>query len=166
MKRFYQRLAIINLKSNRQFYLPYLLVGMFSAMLFYSIRAIQRNEGVAKMRGADILSIVLAMGTVIIGICVCIFLFYTNSFVMKRRRKELGMFNVAHYMGSVLGGAIFVCGICRRRTCDRDCVQQASYYVFISTDRNSREYTILYIRCRMLTDSTAFWSDVCHFARV
>lgn len=94
MKRFYQRLAIINLKSNRQFYLPYLLVGMFSAMLFYSIRAIQRNEGVAKMRGADILSIVLAMGTVIIGICVCIFLFYTNSFVMKRRRKELGMFNV------------------------------------------------------------------------
>lgn len=94
MNGLYCRLAITNLKSNRQFYIPYTLIGMISAMLFYSMRAIQGNEGVSNMRGADILSVILTFGIVVIGICVCIFLFYTNSFVMKRRKKELGMLNI------------------------------------------------------------------------
>lgn len=94
MNNLYRKLALTNLKSNRQFYLPYTLMGMLCAMLFYSMRAIQGNKGIAALRGAGVLYIILTMGLVIIGICVCIFLFYTNSFVMKRRRKELGMFNI------------------------------------------------------------------------
>lgn len=94
MNGLYCRLAMTNLKSNRQFYIPYTLIGMISAMLFYSMRAIQGNEGISTMRGTDILSVILTFGIVIIGICVCIFLFYTNGFVMKRRKKELGMLNI------------------------------------------------------------------------
>lgn len=94
MNGLYCRLAMTNLKSNRQFYIPYTLIGMISAMLFYCMRAIQGNEGISNMRGADVLSVILTFGVVIIGICVCIFLFYTNSFVMKRRKKELGMLNI------------------------------------------------------------------------
>ena len=94
MNGLYCRFAMTNLKSNRQFYIPYTLIGMISAMLFYSMRAIQGNEGISNMRGADALRWILTFGIVIIGICVCIFLFYTNSFVMKRRKKELGMFNI------------------------------------------------------------------------
>lgn len=94
MKRLYRRLAVTNLKSNKQFYIPYTLMGMLCAVLFYSMRAIQGNNGILSMRGAGILYMVLTFGLVIIGICVCIFLFYTNSFVMKRRKKELGMFNI------------------------------------------------------------------------
>lgn len=94
MNHLYYRLAVTNLKNNRQFYLPYILAGMVSAMMFYLMRAIQGNDGINAMRGAGTLSIVLTMGVVIVGACVCIFLFYTNSFVMKRRRKELGVYNI------------------------------------------------------------------------
>ncbi|MDE7478453.1 MAG: ABC transporter permease [Lachnospiraceae bacterium] len=94
MNQLYYRLAVINLKNNKQFYLPYILVGMISAMMFYIMRAIQGNDGINAMRGASVLKPVLFMGVVIVGACVCIFLFYTNSFVMKRRKKELGVYNI------------------------------------------------------------------------
>lgn len=94
MNHLYCRLAITNLKNNRQFYLPYILMGMVSAMMFYCMRAIQGNSGVGTMRGSGLLGSVLTMGVVIVGICACIFLFYTNSFVMKRRKKELGVYNI------------------------------------------------------------------------
>lgn len=94
MNHLYYRLAVTNLKNNRQFYLPYLLAGMVSAMMFYLMRAIQGNDGINAMRGAGTIGLVLTMGVVIVGACVCIFLFYTNSFVMKRRKKELGVYNI------------------------------------------------------------------------
>lgn len=94
MKRLYFRLAVTNLKNNRQFYVPYILAGIVSVMMFYIMRTIQGSTGIASMRGAGTLSIVLTMGLVIVGICACIFLFYTNSFVMKQRKKELGVYNI------------------------------------------------------------------------
>lgn len=94
MNHLYYKLAVTNLKNNRQFYLPYILAGMVSAMMFYLMRAIQGNDGINAMRGAGTLGLVLTMGVVIVGACVCIFLFYTNSFVMKRRKKELGVYNI------------------------------------------------------------------------
>ncbi|MBD5522678.1 MAG: ABC transporter permease [Lachnospiraceae bacterium] len=94
MKHLYCRLAVTNLKNNRQFYLPYILVGIVSAMMFYCMRAIKGNDGVKMMRGAGTVGIVLNMGVVIVGICAGVFLFYTNSFVMKRRKKELGVYNI------------------------------------------------------------------------
>lgn len=94
MNRLYFRLAVTNLKNTRQFYLPYILAGMASVMMFYIMRAVQGSTGIASMRGAGTLSIVLTMGLVVVGICASIFLFYTNSFVMKRRRKELGVYNI------------------------------------------------------------------------
>lgn len=94
MNHLYCRLAMTNLKNNRRFYLPYILMGMVSVMMFYSMRAIQGNEGLSSMRGARFLVYVLSMGVIIVGICAFIFLFYTNSFVMKRRKKELGVYNI------------------------------------------------------------------------
>lgn len=94
MNHLYYRLAVTNLKNNKQFYLPYILAGIFSAMMFYIMRTIQGNDSLDSMRGAGTLKIVLFMGVIIVGACVCIFLFYTNSFVMKRRKKELGVYNI------------------------------------------------------------------------
>lgn len=68
MKHLYRRLAVTNLRSNQQFYLPYILVGILSSMLFYAMRAIQGNEGVSNIRGSGTLGIVLTMGLVIVGI--------------------------------------------------------------------------------------------------
>ena len=94
MNRLYLRLAWSNLKNSRQFYLPYVIAGMLSAMMFYTMCAIQGNDGLSKMRGGSSVQIVLYFGVVVVGVFVSIFLFYTNSFIMKRRKKELGVYNI------------------------------------------------------------------------
>lgn len=94
MNNLYCRLAMTNLKNNRRFYLPYILMGMVSAMMFYSMRAIQGNDGLRLMRGSGFVVYVLTLGVVVVGGCTFIFMFYTNSFVMKRRKKELGIYNI------------------------------------------------------------------------
>ena len=82
------------MKNNRQFYVPYLLAGIVSVMMFYSMRAMQGNDVMRSMRGGMNLVLILTMGLVVIGIFVSILLFYTNSFIMKRRKKELGIYNI------------------------------------------------------------------------
>lgn len=94
MNSLYRKLAFTNMKNNRQFYVPYLLTGMLSAMMFYSMRAMQGNEGLDHVRGSAQLTTILSLGLAVIGIFVCILLFYTNSFIMKRRKKELGVYNI------------------------------------------------------------------------
>ncbi len=94
MNNLYRRLAVTNMKNNRQFYVPYLLAGIVSVMMFYSMRAMQGNDAMSSMRGGMHLVLILTMGLVVIGIFVSILLFYTNSFIMKRRKKELGIYNI------------------------------------------------------------------------
>lgn len=94
MNNLYRRLAVTNMKNNRQFYVPYLLAGIVSVMMFYSMRAMQGNDAMSSMRGGMHLILILTMGLVVIGIFVSILLFYTNSFIMKRRKKELGIYNI------------------------------------------------------------------------
>lgn len=94
MNNLYVKLASSNIKNSRQFYLPYLLTGMLSVAMFYTMMAIQYNDGIDQMRGAASLKMILAFGTYVIGIFVFIFLFYTNSFIIKRRKKELGIYNI------------------------------------------------------------------------
>ena len=94
MNKLYLKLAWSNLKNSRQFYLPYVIAGMLSAMMFYTMWAIQGNEGLSKMRGGTSVQMVLFFGVIVVGVFVSIFLFYTNSFIMKRRKKELGIYNI------------------------------------------------------------------------
>ena len=94
MSNLYRKLAWINIKSNKHFYLPYLLAGVVSVMMFYCMRAMQGHEGLGHVRGGSVVVIILTLGLVVIGFFVCILLFYTNSFIMKRRKKELGIYNI------------------------------------------------------------------------
>ena len=88
MNKLYLKLAWSNLKNSRQFYLPYVIAGMLSAMMFYTMCAIQGNEGLSKMRGGASVQMVLFFGVIVVGVFVSIFLFYTNSFIMKRKKKR------------------------------------------------------------------------------
>lgn len=94
MNSLYRKLAFTNIRNSRHFYLPYLLAGVLSAMMFYNMSAIRHNEGLEGIRGAVFVIEIMGMGTWIIAIFVSIFLFYTNSFIMKRRKKELGVYNI------------------------------------------------------------------------
>ena len=91
---FYLRLAARNIRKNRQLYLPYLLTCILTGAMFYIMNALTRNAGSDSLPGSDIIRIFLALGSVIIGIFAVVFLFYTNSFLLRRRKRELGLFNV------------------------------------------------------------------------
>lgn len=96
MKRgFYWSLAAQNIKSHRRVYLPYLLSATGTALMFYIILSLA--EGVRQspgMIGQGTLTVMLSLGTIVIGVFSVLFLFYTNSFIIKRRKKELGLYNI------------------------------------------------------------------------
>lgn len=93
-KGMYTKLAITNIKNNRQFYFPYLLIGIITVAMFYIMCALESNPGIQSMPGAKDLGLILRLGIGVIGIFAVIFLFYTNSFIIKRRKKELGIYNI------------------------------------------------------------------------
>ena len=93
-KSFYPRIAFMNLKKNHKIYVPYLLTCIFTVMLFYALNAISKNNGLAEIRGGRSLPVVMGWVTVVAGGFALIFLFYTNSFLIKQRKKELGLYQV------------------------------------------------------------------------
>lgn len=93
-KFFYGKLAAVNIRKNGRIYVPYILTCIFTICMFYIMLFITLNKGLSKMPGADALSVIMWMGTVVIGLFSAVILLYTNSFLMKRRKKELGLYNI------------------------------------------------------------------------
>lgn len=91
---FYPKLAAGNLKKNKRTYFPYLLTCIVSIVMFYSLISISNNPGIDQLPGAESLNVILGLGTVVIGIFATILLFYTNSFLIKQRKKELGLYSI------------------------------------------------------------------------
>lgn len=93
-KLFYPKLAAQNLHKNRQFYLPYILTVLGTAAAFYILAALANTKPTSAQTRYYYLSVYMSIGLVVVGLFSVIFLFYTNSFLMKRRGKELGLYNV------------------------------------------------------------------------
>lgn len=93
-KLIYIRLAFTNLKKNKRSYIPFLVTAIITIILFFDMCMIMDNSGIKEMPGAGSLKSILGFGTVIVAIFACVFLFYTNSFLIKQRRKEIGLYNV------------------------------------------------------------------------
>ena len=91
---FYPKLAWGNIVRNRQFYVPYLLTLIGTAAAFYIIGALAGARDLPVMNRYIYLSMFMTFGLFVIAVFAVIFLGYTNSFLMKRRRKELGLYNV------------------------------------------------------------------------
>lgn len=94
MRKLYPKLAATNIRNNKQFYLPYLLAGGLSVAMFYLVVAMQSNPGLREMNGGQTVAATLSLGATIVRVFAAIFLFYTNSFIIKRRKKELGVYNI------------------------------------------------------------------------
>ena len=87
------------MKSNRRFYVPYLLTVIGTAAAFYIMTAIVSDPGSKELasgttNGPVYVSMFMTLGMIVLGLFACIFLLYTNSFLMKRRQKELGLYSV------------------------------------------------------------------------
>lgn len=93
-KGLFPSLAWQNIRKNSKFYLPYILTVIGTVAGFYIVNAIASDEGVLRLRGAAYVKLMMFLGIIIIGIFSVIFLLYTNSFLMKRRKKELALYNM------------------------------------------------------------------------
>ena len=91
---FYFKLAVTNIKKNAKTYVPYIITSILTICMFYIICSLSKNPDLTKATGTGTMSEVLFLGTIVCGIFAVIFLFYTNSFLMKRRKKEFGLYNI------------------------------------------------------------------------
>lgn len=90
----YPKLAWEGIRKNKRLYVPYIAMGALMVMMFYLLRFLQDSPVIGVMRGAVTLSTVLAMGYAVIAIFSIIFLFYTNSFLIRQRYREFGLYNI------------------------------------------------------------------------
>ncbi|MCH5324892.1 MAG: ABC transporter permease [Eubacterium sp.] len=93
-KGLYAGLAADNIKRNSQTYLPYLITCIITSAMVYIIKSLSLNPDLDNVIGGDALQMILTFGSYVTMIFAFIFLFYTNSFLMKRRKKELGLYNI------------------------------------------------------------------------
>lgn len=89
MNSLYMRLAGQNIKKHRRSYVPYMLTGILTAAVYYILHSLANNPDVGETA-----SVMLNLGVSIVMVFSVIFLFYTNSFLMKQRKKEFGLYNV------------------------------------------------------------------------
>lgn len=91
---FYPKLAITNIRNNSKTYIPYILTCIGTIMMYYILYALSVDDALKSMYGGMYTQQMLILGTGVIAIFAAIFLLYTNSFLMKRRKKEFGLFNI------------------------------------------------------------------------
>ena len=90
----YPKLAARSMKQNHRFFVPYLLALAGLAAAFYVMSALVFDPGVASMRGFAYVQVMMSIGMFVAGILSAVLLLYINSFLMKQRKKELGLYNI------------------------------------------------------------------------
>ncbi len=88
------RLALSNLIKNRKLYYPYALATILAIAITYIFTSLTLNPHLDDLTGADSIKMVLGMGLVIVTLSSGIIVLYANSFVMKNRSKELGLYSM------------------------------------------------------------------------
>ena len=94
MFRLTNKLAVSNLIKNRKLYYPFALAVLLAVTITYLFYSLSLNPNIGKIRGGETISMTLGLGMVIVTIASAIIVFYANSFVMKNRSKELGIYGM------------------------------------------------------------------------
>ena len=93
-KGFYPHLAFDGIRKNKRLYLPYILTQIGMIMMYYIVIFLRYGKSLEGTFGDKTVNVVLMFGGWVIAIFACIFLFYTNSFLIRRRKKEFGLYNI------------------------------------------------------------------------
>lgn len=95
MKRgFYPKLAWDGIRKNKRIYLPYILTCSGMVMMFYIIHHLAAMPALEQMSGGSSTAMILGFGVWVIAVFALLFLTYTNSFLMRRRQKEFGLYHI------------------------------------------------------------------------
>jgi putative ABC transport system permease protein len=91
---FYPRLAWEGIRKNKRMYFPYILTGSVMVMMFYILSFLEDSPALTQMNGGTVLVTILPLGCIVIAVFSLLFLFYTNSFLIKQRYREFGLYNI------------------------------------------------------------------------
>lgn len=105
---FYPRLAADGIRKNSRSFIPYILTSAGMIMMYYIVSYLTVSDFVRKMRGGDVMQSMLSLGCGVMIAFSAVFLFYTNSFLIKRRKTEFGLYNILG-MGKGDIGKILLC---------------------------------------------------------
>lgn len=91
---FYLKLAIQSIQKNSQLYYPFIISSITTIMMTFVILALSTNSGLSQIPGGNNLQTILSLGYIVLLLFSTIFLFYMNSFLMKNRKREFGIYNI------------------------------------------------------------------------
>lgn len=91
---FYPKLAWSGMRRNSRLYTPYMLTCVGMAAMYYIVSFIAESDVIRAMRGGENVAMIMTLGKLVVAVFAAIFLFYTNSFLIRRRKKEFGLYNV------------------------------------------------------------------------
>lgn len=91
---FYLKMAWSGIYKNKRLYTPYILTCMGMVMMYYIIAFLCASEALSVMPGGVVVQEMMMLGKGVIGVFAALFLFYTNSFLVRRRKKEFGLYNI------------------------------------------------------------------------
>lgn len=111
--RFYLPLAWNNVKKNAKLYLPNILTGIGLTAVFYIMFTLSGDQRLQEVRGGRYLPTIMPLGVIVIAVLSFILILYTNSFLMKQRNRELGLYNVLgmekRHIGKILFWETAIC---------------------------------------------------------
>lgn len=91
---FYRALAWSGITKNKKLYTPYILTCIGMVMMCYIISFLSKSPAFESIKGGMTVQSFLEMGFFVMSVFSAIFLFYTNSFLIRRRKKEFGLYNI------------------------------------------------------------------------
>lgn len=110
---FYPRLAWMGIKKNARLYVPYLLSCAFMTAMLYVIAylavtpALYTVNGKVNGSGTSAVAMTMSLGSFVVSVFIALFLFYTNSFLLRRRKKEFGLYSVLGMDRGALSAILF-----------------------------------------------------------
>lgn len=106
--KFYLRIAFSNLKKNSQTYIPYILMGIFIVTMYFMMSSLYKSDEILHMNEGQNIVLLLGVGMWVIKIFAVIFIFYINSFLIKRRKQEIGLYNILGMEKRHIGKMMYV----------------------------------------------------------
>ncbi len=107
MTVFYPRLAFDGIRKNKKMYIPYILTCILSSAMYYILKYLCYSKTIKQIPKTETVISVIAFGCLVIAIFSAIFLFYTNSFLIKSRKKEFGLYNILGMDKTKVGRVLF-----------------------------------------------------------
>ena len=102
------KLALSNLRRNRRTTIPFILTSALCTLMLYLVISLENSAVVSESFGGAQMQMMLGFGELVIVLFTVIFLFYTNSFLMKLRKREFGLFNILGLAKKDIAMVLFV----------------------------------------------------------